>query len=149
MTHACAHHHCRTYLDDESAVQCPHGLAFCQHCTWEEACDECAIAARIPDLNATLDRAIEAARELRPVVKPRAVVLCRCGAREDQGRQIKPARDLRGKDGVAVVDRADSLRWCRACPHGIHVGASYIRWNPRERTSTAVDFYHNECAVIA
>jgi hypothetical protein len=37
----CAHPHCRTSLD-EYPVQCPHGLSFCEHCTWEEVCSECA-----------------------------------------------------------------------------------------------------------
>lgn len=37
----CAHGHCRTSLADETAVFCPHLLPFCEHCTWEEACDRC------------------------------------------------------------------------------------------------------------
>lgn len=40
----CAHPHCRTSLD-EYPVECGHGLAFCQHCAWEEGCDECGGAA--------------------------------------------------------------------------------------------------------
>lgn len=37
----CAHGHCRTSLTEETAVFCPHLLPFCEHCTWEEACDRC------------------------------------------------------------------------------------------------------------
>jgi hypothetical protein len=37
----CSHPHCRTTLD-EYPVECPHGLPFCEHCTWEEVCSECA-----------------------------------------------------------------------------------------------------------
>lgn len=32
---------CRTSIA-EYPVECPHGLPFCEHCTWEEACAECA-----------------------------------------------------------------------------------------------------------
>lgn len=42
MTRRCAHPFCRTSLDPHP-VECPHGLPFCDSCTWEEACDECAI----------------------------------------------------------------------------------------------------------
>lgn len=41
----CAHGHCRTSLTEETAVFCPHGLPFCEHCTWEEACDDCNLEA--------------------------------------------------------------------------------------------------------
>lgn len=38
----CAHPHCHTSLN-EYAVECPHGLPFCEHCTWEDGCDECVL----------------------------------------------------------------------------------------------------------
>lgn len=41
----CAHHHCRTTLTEDAAVQCPHGLGFCDGCTWEEVCHECSSEA--------------------------------------------------------------------------------------------------------
>lgn len=41
----CAHGHCRTSLTDWDAVFCPHNKPFCGGCTWEEACDECGVAA--------------------------------------------------------------------------------------------------------
>jgi putative phage-type endonuclease len=43
-TKTCAAPTCRTSLD-EYPVTCPHGLAFCGNCTWEEACGECAAEA--------------------------------------------------------------------------------------------------------
>lgn len=42
MIRTCAHPHCHTSLD-EYAVECPHGLPFCEHCTWEDGCDECVL----------------------------------------------------------------------------------------------------------
>jgi hypothetical protein len=52
----CTHGHCRTGLGgDVPWVLCPHGHPFCDHCTWEEACDQCAAAAAwtVPDYPAT------------------------------------------------------------------------------------------------
>lgn len=37
--------HCRTSLTEWSAVYCPHGRPFCEACTWEEVCDDCADTA--------------------------------------------------------------------------------------------------------
>lgn len=39
----CAHYLCRTSLTEDEAVYCPHLLAFCPACAWEEACDECVL----------------------------------------------------------------------------------------------------------
>lgn len=41
----CHHPHCRTSLTEHEAVLCPHLQPFCEHCTWEDGCDECAGAA--------------------------------------------------------------------------------------------------------
>jgi len=41
----CAHPHCRTTVTDDYSVRCPHGLTFCEGCTWEEACEGCWGAA--------------------------------------------------------------------------------------------------------
>jgi hypothetical protein len=43
LTRRCSHPHCRTSLD-EYAVECPHGLPFCEHCTWEDGCESCDLA---------------------------------------------------------------------------------------------------------
>lgn len=37
----CAHPACRTSVGDD-AIRCPHDLAFCGDCAWEDACGECA-----------------------------------------------------------------------------------------------------------
>lgn len=39
----CYHHFCRTSLDDDTAIYCPHGRPFCDGCTWEEACEDCLL----------------------------------------------------------------------------------------------------------
>ncbi len=44
MIRRCSHPHCRTSLD-EYPTECPHSLPFCDACTWEEACSECAAVA--------------------------------------------------------------------------------------------------------
>lgn len=78
MTRRCTNYHCRTTLD-EHPVTCPHALPFCEHCTWEDGCDECvlepmrqraaaaweAAANPGPYINPLRDAAIDAAAEDR------------------------------------------------------------------------------------
>lgn len=65
MIRACAHPHCRTSLDT-NPVECPHGLPFCDHCVWEDGCDECALEP----LRQRAAAAWEAATEPQPWVDP-------------------------------------------------------------------------------
>jgi hypothetical protein len=85
------------------------------------------------------------ARELTPQRTLHPVVQCRCGASEDQGRELGTPVDLRGED-VAVV-RNDGIRPCRACPHYIHVGAMRVT-RYFEHTNTVRDYYHPECVRL-
>lgn len=93
--------------------------------------------------------ALKAANEqMREALGPpplRLVVTCRCGATEDQGRDLGQRVDLRGAD----VDlwRNEGGRPCAGCPHYIHHGAPCVvrRYG---NTTTVRDYYHPECAVI-
>lgn len=46
MIRRCAAPFCRTTLTDEDTIHCPHQLPFCEHCTWEDGCDDCDMYAR-------------------------------------------------------------------------------------------------------
>lgn len=38
----CAHPHCHTSVTEDDVSFCPHNLPFCEACTWEDGCDDCA-----------------------------------------------------------------------------------------------------------
>lgn len=97
LTRRCAHPACRTSLD-EYAVECPHGMPFCEHCTWEDACEDClleplrqraaaaweAAATPGPYINPARDTAIDQAAELR--AEQRAYELAQLEDREEMRR---------------------------------------------------------------
>ena len=66
MIHSCAHPACRTSLNDETAAYCPHVLPFCEHCVWEDGCDECVIEP----LRQRADDAWNAAAQPQPWIDP-------------------------------------------------------------------------------
>jgi hypothetical protein len=53
--------HCRTSLTEWSAVYCPHSRAFCEACTFEDACEDCGVAAYNARLRVRLDKAADGA----------------------------------------------------------------------------------------
>lgn len=46
----CANHFCPATPPEHPAT-CPHGLAFCDDCTWEHSCDDCSRTAWLDALN--------------------------------------------------------------------------------------------------
>lgn len=148
MAVACTRTDCRTSLADDTTVYCPHGLPFCEHCTWEEGCSECA--PPVPDLLAALGRSVDQARAVRlqdhTPVEP-AVTTCRCGATERQGRTPGPAADLRDAKGEVTERKASGIRWCRACPHASHTGQPVVVHVPSP-TSVVAYYYHPECVRL-
>lgn len=94
MIRRCTNYHCRTSLD-EHPIECPHGLPFCEHCVWEEGCDECVIeplrqraaaawdAAAVPGpyIDPARDAWVDQAAELR--AEERAYELAQLEDREE------------------------------------------------------------------
>lgn len=146
MTPRCSRVDCRTSLTDETTVNCPHDLPFCEHCTWEEGCIECAVAANVARLAKSLDAAVQQARTIRETPPRWPVVVCRCGASEDRGRELGDPVVLHGARLQRI--RNEGGRPCRACPHYIHHGADcVVRYY--DATTTVRDHYHPECVVTS
>ena len=149
MTSTCAHPHCRRSLG-EHPVTCPHGLTFCEHCTWEEVCDECATdahEARLAEVKAAFaampDGPPPAVRQLEPP--------CRCGWRDVSPLGTRPVRvpirDLTDTPGIKRLEASPTRRTCAACAHPIQAGQAAVvhrLTNP----GSVFNRYHPECVEI-
>lgn len=96
MIRNCAHPSCRTSLD-ECPIECPHGLPFCEHCTWEDGCDECQVS----HLRLVADRAWDAAAKPQPWVDPHKDSAADAAAEEHKERDAYELAHLEYREGIA------------------------------------------------
>jgi hypothetical protein len=149
VIHHCARTDCRTSLD-EHPVTCPHGLPFCEHCTWEEACAGCsadAHAARTAEIAAAFASIpvapLPPTRELEPP--------CRCGWPDEPPYGTPPVRvpvvDLTNETGPIAFESSPTGRTCSACTHPIPPGRASVVHRLTEGGGVYSRF-HPECVEI-